>query len=198
MEFNSSPGLILTQAVQPGKQKPSPIISSNDRHGQADRETDRRRKARENHSFMRDASDWCLQQSSELSIRKRGFVDSHNSPAALLYSTQARALVGKWKQEPGISIIPSVRGMSALWGWVGGKKNQAVVWLVQVRTRRSSHVQGVSKRGGVNGCGGLHLPTGPKSSVAYGIKSDHKQKHTNKQQKTERGGVKIKTFGVKL
>lgn len=44
----------------------------------------------------------------------------------------------------------------------------------------------------------LHLPTGPKSSVAYGIKSDHKQKHTNKQQKTERGGVKIKTFGVKL
>lgn len=80
-------------------------------------------------------------------------------------------------------------------GWEE-KKNQrlAAVWLVKV----SEDVQGVSKRGGVNGCGGLHLPTGPKSSVAYGIKSDHKQKHTNKQQKTERGGVKIKTFGVKL
>lgn len=39
-----------------------------------------------------------------------------------------------------------------------------------------------------------HLPTGPKSSVAYVIKSDHKQ-NTNK---TERVGVvKIKKLGGK-
>lgn len=35
-----------------------------------------------------------------------------------------------------------------------------------------------------------HLPTGPKSSVAYGIKSDHEQKK-------QRGGGEIKISGVK-
>lgn len=39
-----------------------------------------------------------------------------------------------------------------------------------------------------------HLPTGPKSSVAYGIKSDHKQNTKNR----EGRGVKIKEMGVKM
>lgn len=78
-------------------------------------------------------------------------------------------------------------------GWEGKKSGGGVVSAGEDKEEQSC-----ARCGGVNGCGGLHLPTGPKSSVAYGIKSDHKQKHTNKQQKTERGGVKIKTFGVKL
>lgn len=41
-----------------------------------------------------------------------------------------------------------------------------------------------------------HLPTGPKSSVAYRIKSDHKQNTTKNRE--GKGGVKIKKLGVKL
>lgn len=49
------------------------------------------------------------------------------------------------------------------------------MWLVQVAYG--------SKHSGMDGQygAGHHLPTGPKSSVAYGIKSDHKQNTKNRE-----------------
>lgn len=41
-----------------------------------------------------------------------------------------------------------------------------------------------------------HLPTGPKSSVAYGIKSDHKQETKQKKNRREGCWVQIKKSGM--